>query len=82
MPKRDNKWESLILSKLASKDTFVLSEIIGPTLTDAEYQAVRKAMRTLGAAGTINFHHLAFGRRGHCRYWICREPLRAKNERK
>ncbi len=74
MSKRDNKWESLILSKLTTTEAFVLSEIMTPTMTDAEYQAIRKAMRTLEAAGMINFHHLAFGRRGHCRYWICREP--------
>lgn len=70
MGKGPGKWQRMILSGLAIQDRFTLQELLGPTFTKVEYNALHRAMLELEGAGRIKVHRFAFGSGG--RAWICR----------
>jgi hypothetical protein len=59
MSKGPGKWQKLILSEPAIRDRFNLQELLGPTFTKAQYNALHRAMLDLEAAGEINVHRFA-----------------------
>jgi hypothetical protein len=61
MSKGRGKWQRLILSKLATREAFKLRELLGPTFTKAQYNALLRAMQRLEDAGEIKVHRFAFG---------------------
>ena len=78
MSKGPGKWQVAILAKLNVLDRFTLQELLGPSFTRAQYNALHRAMLKLEDAGRINVHRYAFGSQG--RAWICRFGVRPTGE--
>ncbi len=54
MSKGPGKWQVAILAKLKVRDRFTLQELLGPSFTRAQYNALHRAMLKLEDAGRIN----------------------------
>lgn len=73
MSKGPGKWQRLILSELAIRDRFNLRELLEPTFTKAEYNALHRAMIELEDAGRIKVYRFGFGvGRGRAKIYVHR----------